>query len=43
MIFFNSLEKGSDDPSNPDWVRSIFYHSKAAPLTKLHSAAKQKH
>ena len=43
MIFFNALGKRSDDPSNPDWVPSIFSHSKATPLAKLHSTAKRKH
>ena len=43
MIFFNVSGKHSHDPSNPDWVPSIFSHSKATPLAKLHSTAKQKH
>ena len=42
MIFFNALGKDLDDPSNSDWVRSIFSHSKAASLAKLHSTTKRK-
>ena len=41
--FFNALGKRSDDPSNPDWVPSIFSHSKETPLAKLHPIAKRKH
>ena len=43
VIFFNALGKGSNDPLNPDWVSSILPHSKASPLAKLRSTAKQKH
>ena len=43
MIFFNTLAKRSGDPSSPDWVQSIFSHSKVIPLAKLHSTAKRKH
>ena len=43
MIFFNVLGKHSHDPSNPDWVPSIFSHSKATPLAQSHSTAKRKH
>ena len=43
VIFFNALGKRSDDPLNPDWVPSIFSHSKETSLAKLHLTAKRKH